>query len=145
MEFLVTPFTVTSQITDSLTDGPEQFVVGMTLETSFVGKGEHLIIYSRRITDTQHVDATIDEFLGDPVDRHITLSTYQHLVLATQCLIDSLNECRCLTCSRGTVNDGHIFCPKHLVYRILLSLIEIREVHRSETECLRPHATAIGS
>ena len=145
MEFLVTPFTVTPQVTDSLTDGPEQFVVRMRLKPSFVGEGEHLIIYSRRITYTQHVDATVDEFLGYPVDSHITLSTYQHLVLATQCLIDSLNECRCLTCSRGTVNDGHILSPQHLVYRILLSLIEIREVHRSETECLRPHATAIGS
>ena len=144
MVFLIATLAVRPQLTDSLTDSPEQFVVGMTLETSFVGEREHLIIHSRRIAYTQHVDATIDEFLGDPVDRHITLSTYQHLVLATQCLIDSLNEGGCLTCSRRTVNDSHVLRPQHLVYRILLGLIEIRKMHRSKTECLCPHATAIG-
>ena len=48
--FLVTPFTMGTEFTDGLSDGPEHLIVGMSLKTSFVSKRQHLVVHARGIT-----------------------------------------------------------------------------------------------
>jgi hypothetical protein len=61
--FLVAPFTVGTEITDGLPDGPKEFIVRMSLKTALVGKGEHLVVNPDRVANTQYVKPTVYEFL----------------------------------------------------------------------------------
>ena len=108
----------------------------MGLKATFIGEGEHFIVDTRGIADTQHVDAAIHQFLRDPVHRHVTLCADQYLVLASQCLVDGFDECRGLTRSRGAMDDRHILGPQHFVHCVLLGCIQIGEMDGGETEGL---------
>ena len=108
----------------------------MGLKTALIGKREHLVVHTCGITDPQYVDATIHQFLRYPVDSHIALCTYQHLILTSQCLVDSLHEGRGLSRSRRAMNHSHILCPQYPIDSLLLRRIQIREVHRCKRECL---------
>ena len=125
-----------SQLTDSFTDGPKHLIVGMSLKTTLVGKREHLVVHTRRITYSQHIDATINEFLRYPVNGHIALCTHQHLVFTSQCLIDSLHEGCGLSRSRRTMYHSHILCPQYPIDGLFLCMVQIWEMHRSKRECL---------
>ena len=61
--FLVAPFAMSPEVSDSLSDGPQQFVVRMGLKSSFIGKGKHLVVDTSRITNTQYVDTAVNKFL----------------------------------------------------------------------------------
>ena len=112
-------------------------IVRMRLEATLIGERQHLVVDTGRITDTQDVDASVNEFLRDPVDSHITLCTYQHLTLTHQCLTDGFYErCR-LTSARRAMDDSDILCPQHPIDGILLRSVQIREVHRLEDKSLR--------
>ena len=54
-QFLMIPFVASlamgTELSDSLTNSPQQFIIGMCLETPFIGKRQHLIVNTRRITD----------------------------------------------------------------------------------------------
>ena len=143
MPFLVAPLTILAQLADGLANGPQLRIVGMRLETTLVGEGQHLIVYPRGIAYAEHVQATVYKFLRNPVDSHVTLRTDQHLVLATQRLVDSLNECGRLARTGRAVNDGHVLGPQHLVDGVFLRAVEIRKVHVGKGESLCPHATGI--
>ena len=136
MVFVVAPFAMGTEIADSLADGPKQLVVGMSLEAPFVGEGEHLVVDTRRIADAQDIDATIDKFFGDPVNGHIALCADKHLVLASKCLINGLDEGGGLASTWGTVDDGHILRLQDLIDGLLLGTVQISEVHRREAEGL---------
>ena len=124
------------QLTDGLTDGPQQFVVGMGFKAPLIGEGEHLVVDTCGITDSQDVDASVDELFRDPVDGHVTLSTNEHLVLTTERLVDGLDEGGGLAGTRRAVNDGDILGAQHLVDGIFLRTIQIGKVDRCEAEGL---------
>ena len=100
----------------------------MCLKT-FIGERQHLVVHSAGIADTQHVDAAVHEFLAYPVDSHIALGAYQHLVLAHQCFTDGFHQgCR-LTRSWRTVYNGYILGSQYHIDSTLLRRVQIREVH----------------
>ena len=134
--FIIPSFPMGPQVADGLTDSPQLVVVGMSLETTFVCKGEHLVVHLRGIADTEHIHSSVHEFLRDPVYGHIALRAHQHLILTAQRLVDGLHErCR-LARTRRTVYDGHVLCPQHLVHGLFLRRIQIGELHGAEAECL---------
>ena len=61
--FLVAALPMAPEIPDGFPDGPEFGVVRMALKASFVGKGEHLVVDTGGVTDSEHIDATVYEFL----------------------------------------------------------------------------------
>ena len=111
MEFLVASFAVTPEVADGLADAPKQGVVGMGLEAPLVGEGEHLVVDTGGIADAQDIDAAVHQFLGDPVDGHIALGADQHLILATEGFVDSLDEGGGLAGTGRAVNDSYILGP----------------------------------
>ena len=108
MKLLVAPLAVTAQFTDGLANRPQMGVVGMRLEAPFVGETQHLVVHACRIAYSQHVDAAVNQFLTDPVNRHITLGTHHDLVLPHQCLPNRLHEGRRLSRSGRSVHNGYI-------------------------------------
>ena len=108
----------------------------MGLETALIGEREHLVVDTGGIADAEHVDATVYELLGNPVDSHVTLRTDQHLTLPPQRLIDGLHEGRCLTRAWRTVNHRHVLCLQHFVDGLFLCGIQIRKSHGREAERL---------
>ena len=109
----------------------------MSLETPFIGKGQHLVIDTGGVANPEHVDASVYELLGYPVYRHVALCTYQHLVLTHQRLTDGFDQrCR-LARPWRPVDDGHVFRSQHLVDRLLLCRVEVRKVHGWKDEGLR--------
>ena len=108
----------------------------MGLEAALVGKRQHLVVDTGGIADTQDIDASVDELFANPVDSHIALRTYQHLTLAHQCLTDSFYQRSGLACTWRSVDDGHILGTQHFVDSLLLSGIQIREVHGLEDKGL---------
>ena len=129
MKLLIATLSVSTQLTNGLTNAPQLRIVGMSLKATLVGKRQHLVVDTRRVAYSQDVDATVNKFLTNPVDSHITLSTHQHLILAAQGFIDSLNKRGCLARSWRTVHHCHILGTQHLVDRLFLCGIEIREAH----------------
>ena len=125
-----------TEFPDGLTDRPEQFIVGMGLEASLIGKGEHLVVDTGGIADTKDVDTTVYEFLRNPVDGHVTLRTDQHLTLPSQRFIDGFDKRSGLARSRRTMHNGHILRPQHLVHSFLLRRIQIRKTHGRKAEGL---------
>ena len=111
-------------------------VVGVRLETALVGEGKHLVVHLCRIAYAQHIDATVDELFRYPVDSHVALCTDKYLVLALQCLKNCLNKCRCLAGSGRTMYNGYVLSAKHLVDGVRLRVVEKRERHGLEGECL---------
>ena len=79
---VVAPLAVSTQVAYGLADSPQQFVVGVALKASLIGEGEHLVVDARRVADTKHGYAAVDELLADPVYSHVALSAYQHLRFA---------------------------------------------------------------
>ena len=136
MEFLVATFAMATQVADGFADGPQLCVVRVCLETPLVGKRQHLVVHSAGVADTQHIDAPIHQFFTNPIDSHITLCTYQHLVFAHQRLADGLYQCRRLARSRGTMYDSHILGSQHHVDGLLLRSVQIGKVHGWEDEGL---------
>ena len=108
----------------------------MRLEAPLVGKREHLIVHTGRIADAEHIDAAINQFLGDPIDSHIALGTDQHLTLAAQRLVDGFDKGGGLARAWRAVHHSHILRPQHLVDGLFLRRIQIREMHRGEREGL---------
>ena len=115
----------------------------MPLEAPLVGEGEHLVVHPRRVADAEHVDTAVHEFLRDPVHRHVALGAHQHLALTAQRLVDGFHEGGGLARAWGTVDDGYVLRPQHLVDGILLRRIQIGEMHRGKGEGLRPHASPV--
>ena len=146
-EFLVviiaTPFAVGTEIADGLSDAPEKSVVGVGLEASFVGEGEHLIVDAGGVADAEYVDASVDEFFRDPVDGHIALGTDQYLVLAAECLVDGLDEGGGLAGTWWAVDNGDILSAEDLVDSIFLSAVQVGEVQGVEGEGLGLHGGGI--
>ena len=103
----------------------------MCLETTFVSKSEHLIVYPGRISDTKHGDTPIDQFFCNPIHRRITLGRHHHLIFTVKGFINSLHQCRRLTGSRRSVYDSHLFCTQHLIHCLLLRSIQPGETHRT--------------
>ena len=127
---------MTAQLTDGFANSPQLRIVGVCLEATLIGKGEHLVVDLRRITDTQHIDAAIHQLLRYPVDSHIALCTYQHLILTHQRLTDSFYQRGGLTRSRGTMNNGYVLGAQHHIDCLLLRGIQIREVNGWKAEGL---------
>ena len=108
VELLIAAFTVTPEVADRLADRPEQGVVGVGLEATLIGEGKYLVVDTGGVADAQDIDASVNEFLGDPVDGHVALGTDQYLVLATEGLVNGLDEGGGLAGAWRTVNDRHI-------------------------------------
>ena len=106
----------------------------MTLETALVGEAQHLVVHTGRVSDTEHVDASIHQFFRNPVHRHIALCTHQHLTLSHQGFVDGFYQGCSLSGSRRSVNDGNILRPEHLVHSSFLGRIEPWELHWFEGE-----------
>ncbi len=117
-----------TQLADGLSDGPQQFVVGMGLEATLVGERQHLVIHACGVADSQYGDTAVHKLFGYPVNGHVRLRTHQYLVLAAQRLVDGLDECRRLARARRTVDNGHVLGPEHAVDGFLLRAVQIREV-----------------
>ena len=106
----------------------------MTLETALVGEAQHLVVHTGRVSDTEHVDASIHQFFRNPVHRHIALCTHQHLTLSHQGFVDGFHQSCGLSGSRRSVNNRHVLSPEHLVHSSFLGRIEPWELHRFEGE-----------
>ena len=50
MELLITPSPMVAQVADSLADSPQMRIVGMSLKATLIGKRQHLVVHTRRIT-----------------------------------------------------------------------------------------------
>ena len=99
------------RLADGFADTPEFRIVGMRFEAAFVGKGKHLVVYARRIADSEDVDAPIDQLFGYPIHGGIALGADEDLIFAMEGLEDGLDEgCR-LPRARGTVDNAHFFGP----------------------------------
>ena len=109
----------------------------MTLEAALVGEAQHLVVHTGRVSDTEHVDASIHQFFGNPVHRHIALCTHQHLTLSHQGFVDGFHQGRGFSGSRRSVNNGYILRPKHLIHSSFLGRIEPRKLHRGKRESAR--------
>ena len=125
--------TLCPQFAYSLAYGPKLGIVGVGLEASLVGETQHLVVDARGIANAQYGNAPIDQFLRDPVHRHVALCAHQHLALAHQCLVDGLDERRRLSCARRAVDDHHVLGAHYLADGLLLGAVEPRQAHWTET------------
>ena len=116
--------TLLAQFAYGLAYAPQLRIVGMGLKAPFVGERQHLVVDTCRIAYAQHGNATVDEFLRNPVDRHVALSAHQHLALTAQRLVYSLNQSGSLARSGRAVHDGNILGTHHLAHGVLLRGIE---------------------
>ena len=116
---------------------PELRIVGVRLEAALIGEGEHLVVDAGGIAYAQHVDATVHELLGNPVDRHIALRAHQHLALAAQHFIDGLNQGGGLARTGRAVHHHHVLGPEHLVDGVLLGGVEPGQLDVVEGEARR--------
>ena len=109
-----------AQFAYGLAYAPQLRIVGMRLEASFVGERQHLVVDACGVAYAQHGNATVDEFLRNPVDRHVALCAHQHLALASQRLVYSLDKRRRLARSGRTVYYSHVLCAHHFAHGVLL-------------------------
>ena len=135
--FVVTAFPARPQFAECLAGSPQLRIVGMRLKPPFVGEGEHLVVDARGVADAEHGNTTVEQFLTDPIHRHVTLGTHQHLTLAHECLVDGLYECGGLARSRRSVHNHHVLGSQHAVHGLLLRLVQIGEREGREGERLR--------
>ena len=136
MERSVTPLSIGTQFTYSLTYSPQLGIIRMRLKPPFVCKRQHLVIHTGRISNAQHINSSVNQFLGYPIHRHITLCAHEHLVLPAQCLENGLDESCGLSCSGRAMHHSHILCPEYLIYCPFLRSIKKWKLHRGERECL---------
>ena len=115
----------------------------MGLEATLIGEGEHLVVDTGGVADAQDIDASVNKFLGDPVDGHVALGTDQYLVLATEGLVNGLDEGGGLAGARRAMDDGDIFRPENLIHRILLGTVQVGEMQGGKGERLGLHGGGI--
>lgn len=73
----------------------------MTFKLTFVSERQHLVVDTRRITDTQDRHTAVDKFLANPVDSRIALRADKHLRFTVERFVDGLDESRGLARSGG--------------------------------------------
>ena len=112
------------QLADGAAYGPKLRIVGVGLEAPLVGEGEHLVVDARRVADAQYRDAPVDEFFGNPVDRHVALRAYQYLTLAPQYLIDGLDQGGGFPRAGRAVDHGDVVRAEHLADGQFLGAVE---------------------
>ena len=82
----------------------------MILKAAFVGEREHFIINTRRITNAEHRNTPVHQFLTNPVHSRITLGADQHLRFAVKRFVNGFHKRGSLSGSRRAVYDGDIAC-----------------------------------
>ena len=135
----VRAFALRPQLAHGLAQAPQLRVVGMCLEAPLIGERQHLVVDPCGVAYAQDRDATVNELLGNPVNRHVALGTHQHLTLPLQRLVNGLHERRRLARAWRAMHHHHVFRPQHLVHRLLLCGVEPREAHGRESEMLGFH------
>ena len=74
----------------------------------------------------------IHEFLANPIDCHVALSTHKHLCLSVQRFVDGFHKGGSLSCSWRSMHHLDIFCPQDFVHCLFLCLVQPRKLHRCE-------------
>ena len=109
MEVFVAPLSRQAvQLADVASYLPKLGIVGVGFEAAFIAESEHFVGDACRISNAEHLYATVCQLLADPVDGGIALCTDHHLGFPAQHFVDGFHECGGFSRSRWSVDDEDI-------------------------------------